>query len=82
MTTKYTYKNSQTADGKEYKYVEIRGYQVIPIETHYIKPNESIDFMIDKVCELCEEEIIWLLQRPLFPYHKADWLTKRITPRH
>ena len=55
MTTKYTYKNSQTADGKEYKYVEIRGYQVIPIETHYIKPNESIDFMIDKVCELCEE---------------------------
>lgn len=55
MTTKYTYKNSQTAEGQEYKYVEIKGYQVIPIETHYIKPNESIDFMIDDVCRLCED---------------------------
>ena len=56
MASQYTYKNSQTEDGKEYKYVEIKGYKVIPIESHYIKPNESIDFLIENVCELCEED--------------------------
>jgi len=54
--TDYTYKESKTNEGKEYKYVEIEDYEVIPIETHYIKPNESIDFMIDNVMELCQED--------------------------
>lgn len=49
------YKTDKTSNGKEYKYREIKGYKVIPIETHYIKPNESIDFMIDDVCKLSEE---------------------------
>lgn len=50
------YKIDKTPKGIEYKYREIKGYKVIPIETHYIKPNESIDFMIDIICELSEEE--------------------------
>ena len=55
MTSNPNYKESETKDGKKYKYVEIRGYQVIPIETHYIKPNESIDFMIEDVSKLANE---------------------------
>ena len=55
MTTNPTYKESQTEEGQKYKYVEIRGYQVIPIETHYIKPNESIDFMIEDISKLAED---------------------------
>ena len=55
MTTNPTYKESETKEGQKYKYVEIRGYQVIPIETHYIKPNESIDFMIEDICKLANE---------------------------
>ena len=55
MTTNPTYKESQTEEGQKYKYVEIRGYQVIPIETHYIKPNESIDFMIEDISKLEED---------------------------
>ena len=47
MTNNPTYKEAETEDGQKYKYVEIKGYKVIPIETHYIKPNESIDFMIE-----------------------------------
>ena len=50
MTNNPTYKEAETEDGQKYKYVEIKGYKVIPIETHYIKPNESIDFMIDGHC--------------------------------
>lgn len=56
MSSNYTYHEGKTEDGKTYKYVEIDGYKVIPIETHYIKPNESIDFMIDNVCELASED--------------------------
>ena len=55
MTTNPTYKESQTEEGQKYKYVKIRGYQVIPIETHYIKPNESIDFMIEDISKLAED---------------------------
>ena len=55
MTANPTYKESETKEGQKYKYVEIRGYQVIPIETHYIKPNESIDFMIEDICKLANE---------------------------
>ena len=55
MTSNPTYKEAETEEGQKYKYVEIKGYQVIPIETHYIKPNESIDFMIEDVSKLAEE---------------------------
>ena len=50
-----TYKEAETEDGQKYKYVEIKGYKVIPIETHYIKPNESIDFMIEDISKLANE---------------------------
>ena len=52
MTANPTYKEAETKDGLKYKYVEIKGYKVIPIETHYIKPNESIDFMIEDISKL------------------------------
>ena len=55
MTANLTYKESETKEGQKYKYVEIKGYQVIPIETHYIKPNESIDFMIEDISKLAED---------------------------
>lgn len=55
MTTNPTYKEAETEKGQKYKYVEIKGYNVIPIETHYIKPNESIDFMIEDISKLANE---------------------------
>ena len=55
MTANPTYKEAETKDGQKYKYVEIKGYMVIPIETHYIKPNESIDFMIEDISKLANE---------------------------
>ena len=55
MTTNPTYKEAETEKGQKYKYVEIKGYKVIPIETHYIKPNESIDFMIEDISKLANE---------------------------
>lgn len=55
MTANPTYKEAETEEGQKYKYVEIRGYKVIPIETHYIKPNESIDFMIEDISKLANE---------------------------
>ena len=55
MTANPNYKEAETKDGLKYKYVEIKGYKVIPIETHYIKPNESIDFMIEGISKLANE---------------------------
>ena len=56
MTSKeLDYKTDKTATGIEYKYREIKGYKVIPIETHYIKPGESIDFMVDNASKLSQE---------------------------
>lgn len=55
MTANPTYKEAETEEGQKYKYVEIKGYKVIPIETHYIKPNESIDFMIEDISKLAKE---------------------------
>ena len=55
MTNNPTYKEAETEDGQKYKYVEIKGYKVIPIETHYIKPNENIDFMIEDISKLANE---------------------------
>ena len=55
MTANPNYKEAETEDGLKYKYVEIKGYKVIPIETHYIKPNESIDFMIEDISKLANE---------------------------
>ena len=54
-TTNPSYKEAETEKGQKYKYVEIKGYKVIPIETHYIKPNESIDFMIEDISKLANE---------------------------
>lgn len=56
MTSKeLIYKTDKTPKGIEYKYREIKGYKVIPIETHYIKPGESIDFLIDNASKLSQE---------------------------
>ena len=55
MTNNPIYKEAETEEGQKYKYVEIKGYKVIPIETHYIKPNESIDFMIEDISKLANE---------------------------
>ena len=55
MTNNPIYKEAETGEGQKYKYVEIKGYKVIPIETHYIKPNESIDFMIEDISKLANE---------------------------
>ena len=55
MTNNPIYKEAETEECQKYKYVEIKGYKVIPIETHYIKPNESIDFMIEDISKLAEE---------------------------
>ena len=55
MTDNPNYKEAETIDDLKYKYVEIKGYKVIPIETHYIKPNESIDFMIEDISKLANE---------------------------
>ena len=55
MTNNPIYKEAETEEGQKYKYFEIKGYKVIPIETHYIKPNESIDFMIDDISKLANE---------------------------
>ena len=55
MTNNPIYKEAETEEGQKYKYVEIKGYKVIPIETHYIKPNESIDFMIEDISKLSNE---------------------------
>ena len=55
MTNNPIYKEAETDEGQKYKYVEIKGYKVIPIETHYIKPNESIDFMIEDISKLANE---------------------------
>lgn len=48
------YKIASTKEGLEYKYVETDKYQIIPIETNYIQPNESLNRMISKVMKLCE----------------------------
>ena len=56
MSNDINYKEAETDEGQAYKYVEIRGYQVIPIETHYIKPNESIEFMIEDISKLCKTD--------------------------
>ena len=55
MTNNPIYKEAETEEGQKYKYFEIKGYKVIPIETHYIKPNESIDFMIEDISKLANE---------------------------
>lgn len=56
MTSKeLDYETDKTVTGIEYKYREIKGYKVIPIETHYIKPGESIDFMVDNASKLSQE---------------------------
>lgn len=41
------YKKAKTEKGVEYKFIETKQYIVIPIETNYIKPNESLDTIID-----------------------------------
>lgn len=50
------YKYGKTNNGLEYKYTIDEDYRVIPIETNYIKPNESLDTLLEKVYPLIENE--------------------------
>lgn len=50
------YKKSKTKEGIPYKYVENGKYNVIPIETNYIKPNENLDKLFNKAYPLFEND--------------------------
>ncbi len=52
---KAEYKYSKTDEGLEYKYVLNGEYRVIPIETSYIKPNESLDKLFNGSMPLFED---------------------------
>lgn len=49
------YKKAKTKEGVEYKFVETGKYIVIPIETNYIKPNESLSPMINQATAILNE---------------------------
>jgi len=49
------YKTTKTPKGIEYKYVENEKYIIIPIETGYIKANDSLDTIINPVIDIIEE---------------------------
>ncbi len=53
---KTEYKYSKTNEGIKYKYVLNGEYAVIPIETSYIKPNESLDKIFNVAMPLFEDE--------------------------
>ena len=46
MNKKNTYKYCETKEGITYKYIFNNDYKIIPIETSYIKPNESNGFSL------------------------------------
>lgn len=56
MKEEVKFQYSTTQKGKKYKYCQIDDYIVIPIETNYIKPNEPLDSLINKVKELVEND--------------------------
>ncbi|MCL2687566.1 MAG: coenzyme F420-0:L-glutamate ligase [Methanobrevibacter sp.] len=49
------YKIAKNSKGIEYKYIENKNYQVIPIETGYIKVDESLDKIIKPSMEILED---------------------------
>ena len=56
MNKKNTYKYCETKEGITYKYIFNNDYKIIPIETSYIKPNESLDKLFNKCMPLLEDE--------------------------
>lgn len=50
------YKTAKTSKELEYKYVENEKHIVIPIETGYIKANDSLDSIINPAIEIMEED--------------------------
>lgn len=50
-----TYKIAKSNTGEKYKYVEKGNYIIIPIETDYIKENESLDKIINPSINIMEE---------------------------
>jgi len=50
------YKTAKTANGIEYKYLENEKYLVIPIETRYIKANDSLDTIINPVIDIIKDD--------------------------
>jgi len=53
-TFSINYKLAKNSKGIEYKFIESKNYQVIPIETSYIKPNENLDKIINPALEILE----------------------------
>ena len=49
------YETAKTSHGIEYKYVQNEKHIVIPIETGYIKANDSLDSIINPAIEIIEE---------------------------
>lgn len=49
------YKTAKTSKELEYKYVENEKHIIIPIETGYIKANDSLDSIINPAIEFIEE---------------------------
>jgi len=49
------YKIAKTPEGIEYKFIESPKYIIIPIETHYIKPNENLDSIIKPAIAISNE---------------------------
>ena len=48
------------------KNIIINNYQVIPIETSYIKPKESLDKLLDKVFENCSDnDVLVIAETPI-----------------
>ena len=56
MNKKNTYKYCETKESITYKYIFNNDYKIIPIETSYIKPNESLDKLFNKCMPLLEDE--------------------------
>ena len=49
------YKKARTLEGIEYSYIETEKYIIIPLETSYIKPNESLDCIINLAIAISNE---------------------------
>jgi F420-0:gamma-glutamyl ligase-like protein len=53
--SKINYKLGKTDKGIEYKYIEKGNFIIIPIETNYIKANESLDKIISSAMDILED---------------------------
>ena len=56
MKKEVKFQYDTTEKGKKYKYCQLEEYTIIPIETNYIKPNESLDSLINKVKEVVRND--------------------------